>query len=109
MAFVSKINGFAIKDTDAHARIDEIAKGVVYELEVLSTDSVWETNGEKVQVRIPKTTHKFTKIHSIIAERKTETDMCENMIYSYKRYLSGSVAVIVDSKIDMRIIIKGEK
>lgn len=81
----------------------------IYELEVLSTeDSVWEEADGKWRVRIPQSTHKLTKIHRIFAEKKIGLDSYENMIYIYKRYLSGSVGVMVDYKIDMKIIIIGE-
>ena len=82
---------------------------LAYELEVSSDSDRWEEINGKWQIRIPQTTHNFQKINSIVAERKMDSEIYENMIYSYKRYLTGSVAVIVDNKIDMRIIIKGEK
>lgn len=82
---------------------------VSYEIEVPSTSSNWQQINGKWQVRILQTTHNFKKIHSILAERKMDSEMYENMIYSYKRYLTGSVAIIVEEKINMRIIIKGEK
>lgn len=87
----------------------EKLKASTYELEVLSTDNIWENTGEKYQIRILPTAHNFKKIYSITAERKMPTGFYENMVYSYKRYSSHSISVIVDSKIDMRIIIKGEK
>ena len=89
---------------------DAIVLGdVSYEVEVSSTSTDWQQVNSKWQFKIPQTTHDFKKITSIVAERKMSNDMYENMVYTYKRYNSGSVSVIVDSKIDMRIIIKGEK
>lgn len=82
---------------------------ITYTTEISSQSSLWQEVSGKFQIRILQTTHGFNKINSIVAERKTATDMYENMIYSYKRYLTGTVAVTVDDKIDMRIIIKGEK
>lgn len=82
---------------------------VSYEVEVSSTSTDWQQVNGKWQFKIPQTTHQFKKINSIVAERKMDSEMYENMIYSYKRYLTGSIAVIVDEKINMRIIIKGEK
>lgn len=89
---------------------DAIVLGdVSYEVEVSSTSTDWQQVNGKWSVRILQTTHNFKKIHSVLAERKMDSEMYENMIYIYKRYNSGSIAVIVDEKIDMRIIIKGEK
>ena len=87
----------------------EAAKRAVsaYELKVLATDAVWEEVNGKYQVRVAQVTHNFKKIYSIVAQRKVTNDYYENMIYSYKIYKSGSVAVIVDNKIDIRIVIKG--
>lgn len=98
------------------ASLYEMAKSRItssaYTLEVLSTDNVWEQVGNKWQVRIAQTTHNFKKIQSIVAERLSEDEegaAYENMVHSYKQYRSGSIAIIVDKKIDMKIIIKGEK
>ena len=77
--------------------------------EIAINNSGWEKVETQFKYRIAQTTHNLKTIHSIVCERKTALDMYENMIYSYKRYTSGSVAIIVDEKIDMRIIIKGEK
>lgn len=89
---------------------DAIVLGdVAYEIEVFSTSNDWQQVNGKWQFKIPQTTHQFKKINSIVAEKKTDKEIYENMVYSYKRYLTGSIAVIVDNKIDMRIIIKGEK
>lgn len=79
----------------------------MYELKVLATDDVWEEVNGKYQVRVAQVTHNFKKIYSIVAQRKVTNDYYENMIFSYKIYKSGSVAVIVDKKIDIRIVIKG--
>ena len=82
----------------------------VYEVEVYASDNKsWVKNGDKWETRILQTNHNFSKINNVIAERKMAENMWENMVYSYKRYKSGTVAVIVDEKIDVRIIIKGEK
>lgn len=91
------------------AAMYEAAKRAVsaYELKVLATDAVWEKVNGKYQVRVAQVTHNFKKIYSIVAQRKVTNDCYENMIYSYKIYKSGSVAVIVDNKIDIRIVIKG--
>lgn len=87
----------------------DIIAETIYIIEVSSTDSLWEQADNKWRVRIAQTTHKLKNIYSIVAERKTESGVYENMIYSYKNYTSGSVAIIVDNKIDIKIIIKGEK
>ena len=81
-----------------------------YEIEVFAKDSSkWTKNGNVWETRILQTTHNFSKINSIVVEKRMEDDLWENVVYSYKRYKSGTVAVIVDEKIDVRIIIKGEK
>lgn len=85
-----------------------ITGDLTYKIEVAMTDSSWEKINGKWQVSILQGTHKITTIHSITAERKNESGIYENMIYSYKRYLTGAVAIIVDEKINMRVIIKGE-
>ena len=79
-------------------------------------DSVYEwktTSDSKNCVYISQTNHGFTTINSVNAERIiTASDgkqHVENMFYALKYYKSGSISVIVDNKIDMRIIIKGEK
>lgn len=82
---------------------------LAYEVEVSTTSIDWQQVNGRWQIKIPQSTHGFSKINSVVAERKTSTDVYENMIYTYKRYLTGSIAVIVDNKINMRIIIKGEK
>lgn len=91
------------------AALYETAKNVAtsYELEVLSTDDVWEAVNGKYQVRVSQVAHNFKKIYTIVAQKKITEDYYENMIYSYKIYKSGSIAIIVDEKIDMRIVIKG--
>lgn len=82
----------------------------VYEVEVHASDNKsWVKNGNVWEIRILQTSHNFSKINSIVIERQMEDGLWENMVYSYKRYKSGTVAVIVDEKIDVRIIIKGEK
>ena len=82
---------------------------VSYEVEVSSTSTDWQQVNGKWQCKIPQTVQQFKKIKSIAAERRMDSEMYENMIYSYKRYLTGSIAVMVDNKINMKIIIKGEK
>lgn len=80
-----------------------------YEVEVSSNSNDWQQVNGKWQFRIPQTAHNFQRINSVVAERKMNTDRYENMIYSYKRYLTGAIAIIVDKRIDMKVVIKGEK
>jgi hypothetical protein len=80
----------------------------VYRRIILATDEAWTKIGDKWQVRIGQTDHGFKNVTSIKAERAT-SDAYENMLFSYKRYFTGSVGIITDKKIDIKILIKGEK
>lgn len=82
-----------------------------YELTVSIDDDLWRENTttKKWEIKINQVEHNIKKIHNVIAERKMDVNMYENMLYSYRRYISGSISIIVDEKINMRIIIKGEK
>lgn len=75
-----------------------------------SDDELWEerTDG-KFMYKIQQDAHDMKTIHTIEADKKVAEDFYENMVYSYKRYTSGTVSIITDEKIDMRVIIKGEK
>ncbi len=80
-----------------------------YEVEVSETSPEWEEWGDGFWMfKVRQTSHTLKTVKTVVAERKTD-DAYENMVYSYKIYLSNSVAVIVSQKIDMRVIIKGEK
>ena len=99
--------------------VKSMIKISAYELEVLSTDTLWTDNGTKnpngdpqYRIRILQVDHGFGKIHSIVVEGRAGTadDVpYENIVYSYKRLKSGTVSIILDKKINCRIIIKGEK
>lgn len=84
-----------------------IGQGTNFELEVASTSTLWEKVNGRWQVRILQTMHNLKNITEIVAERLDDSGNYENMIYGYKKYLSGSIAIIVDEKIDIKIIIKG--
>ena len=81
--------------------------GKLFELNVSSTDNAWEQVNGRWQVRVLQTQHNFKNVQDIIAERLSEGGTYENMIYGYKKYSSGSIAIIVDKKIDIKIVIKG--
>ena len=91
-----------------YAQQSDGSGGVIpYELEVASTSTLWEQVNGRWQVRVLQTQHNFKNVQDIIAERLSEGGTYENMIYGYKKYSSGSIAIIVDEKIDIKIIIKG--
>ena len=83
------------------------SSGKLFELNVSSTDNAWEQVNGRWQVRVLQTQHNLKNVQDIIAERLSQGGTYENMIYGYKKYSSGSIAIIVDEKIDMKIIIKG--
>lgn len=85
-----------------------IIGGKSYDAEISSTSTEWTQYNGFWQIKILQVTHNIGKITGIDVEKKVAEGEYENMVYSYKRYSSGSVAIIVDEKIDIRIIIKGE-
>ena len=80
-----------------------------YITEVLATSDSWVLKDSKWQVKIAQSDHNFKKIHSIVVEAKVNGEFYENIVYSYKLYLTGSISIILDKKLDIRIIIKGDK
>ena len=110
--YLSILNGYVICDDEARERLDALENkefgDTSYEVEVSSTSSDWKQVNGKWQVRIGKTEHGFKNVTSIKAESVT-SDAYEKMLFSYKRYFTGSVGIITDKKIDIRILIKGEK
>ena len=95
----------SLKGADGHSE-------PAYIEEIKANDARWETIGTNYQVRITKSKHGFSSIHSVKARRLT-TDTIgegyEDMIYDSKVYLSGSVSVIVNKPMDIRVVIKGDR
>lgn len=104
-----QVNGESVLSYDG--KVANISIEKPYEKEISINDGRWKqpVNTTKWQITIPQVDHGFNKITRIVAERITEIGTHENMVYSYKRYSSGNVAIITDYKIDMYIIIKGTK
>jgi hypothetical protein len=104
-----------VKETEE--ALNELANGVtrveelhvICELEFSSTHGSWEQINERWVMRIPQQTHGFQKIYSVAGERKMEDGMYRSMIFGCKRDEAEAVSIILDSKIDMRITIKGER
>jgi uncharacterized protein YjaZ len=73
------------------------------------TEDLWEQVGNEYRVQIYQTEHKVDNIKQIIVQIKDANSECyEDVCYSYKIYFSGKVAIILDKKINCRIIIKGD-
>lgn len=85
------------------------AASAPFELNVLSTDNGWQLVNGKWVFKIMQTKHNFSKIHSLQVEGLQEDGAYENIVYAYKHYNTGNVSTIFDKKIDIKIIIKGEK
>ena len=53
---------------------------ICFRKDVTVDDLNWQQVNGKWQFKIPQTTHQFKKINSIVAERKMDSEMYENMI-----------------------------
>ena len=102
-----KVNGESVVTEDG--KTANISIDRPYSLDVPENSEKWKQVGKKYQVSILQVDHGFKKITSVIAERITEIGTYENMVYSYKRYSSGTVAIITDYQIGIHITIKGTK
>lgn len=103
--------GFSANESEFGIAFGEsvvVNKARFYEKIVFVGNSEWMEYRGKWLLRIPQDEHNIKKIQGIVAERIVEEGACENMVYSYKHYPSGTLAIIVDHKIDMRVVIKGE-
>lgn len=80
----------------------------IYKINLDENSDLWEEANGKWRVRITQAMHKLQTINSISVESQSTVDVYENIIYSYKRYASGSVSIILDKKMNIRIIIEGE-
>lgn len=102
-----QVNGESVLSYDG--KVANISIDRPYSLDVPEDSEKWKQVGKKYQVSILQVDHGFKKITSVIAERITEIGTYENMVYSYKRYSSGTVAIITDYQIGVHITIKGTK
>ena len=78
-------------------------------IEVSSQSSLWnEINGTFI-VTIPSTEHKLKNISSVnMYILNAVENSYENADFTYKIYNSGAVTIVLDKKVDCRIIIQGE-
>lgn len=81
--------------------------GQVFMKEVSSTDTKWARTGAYYIYNILLTEHNIKNITDIIVNKKLNTSEYENIIFSYKKYLAGSVGIILSEPMDIEIIIKG--
>ena len=90
-----------------------------FEIEVSPEDSIWREisktgnsqGGPRYEIKILQVIHGFKNIHDIRVEaiEDAEDPVYEKVVYTYKRYKSGSISIFMDKKIKIKILIKGDK
>lgn len=81
----------------------------VFQKTVSATDSGWEEVDGAWRYGVLKSEHLLDNIYSVNAEKETSVGVFENIWYSFKKYLTGTVYIILDEKINMKITIQGNK
>lgn len=81
----------------------------VFQKEVSVEDTLWVEVSNVFKYTIPSTEHKFKKVLGVNLEiLNSEENHYENADFTYKIYHSGAVTIVLDKKVDCRIIIQGE-
>ena len=95
----------------AKAIIESASSCKVFVKTILKNDTNWLKDGAYYKYNILLSEHKLANIVDINVNKKTGTGDdagYENIIFSYKKYLTGSVAIVLSEPLDIEIIIKGE-
>lgn len=74
---------------------------------VSANDDNWVQDGAYYKYTVPLSEHRMLKVSDIIVNKKLD-ECYENIIFSYKKYLTGSVGIILSEPSNIEIIIKGE-
>lgn len=85
------------------------SNNVIFQKTVSATDSGWEEVDGEWRYGVLKSEHLLDSIYSVNAEKETSVGIFENIWYSFKKYLTGTVYIILDEKINMKITIQGNK
>lgn len=74
---------------------------------VSANDDNWVQDGAYYKYTVLLSEHRILKVSDIIVNKKLD-ECYENIIFSYKKYLTGSVGIILSEPSNIEIIIKGE-
>ena len=83
----------------------------VFTKEISKTDKNWVEYGKYYKYRILKNEYDMSNINGIDVERKAVIDdeeCYENIMFSYKKYATGVIAIVLSEPDDIKVIIKGE-
>lgn len=107
--FVEKEDSITSIQVDIGSAVKFIPISSEY-IKIMNEDSdSWQQIGNVYKIFIPIEEHKIKNVKGIEVLLKHDVGgYFENIVYTYKIYYSGKVAVILDKKINCKIIIKGE-
>jgi hypothetical protein len=108
---ISKIN--IQTEGDLSSQISAIKDNItdmksVYIKEIAEDDEAWEWYNNAWRYEIPASEHGKKKVTKVVVIKIKKDDYEETIDFSLKKYFTGKVAIILDVKINGKIIIRGE-